>query len=124
MLKTRVYIIQVCCIVALLFGYFLSDQPDSLSVMHFDLNPSHPSVINEATKTNRNTASLQISESSPNSPGRKSNVPKYMSYEIVLPVKPSLPLFFGTEIVYHSPLSENYDYLFFRDINPPPPKAC
>jgi len=122
MLKARVYIIQVCCIIALLFGYFLSDQPDSLSVMHFD--PSHPSVINEATKTNGNTDALQISESSTNNPGRKSNVPKYISYELVLPIKHSLPVFFATEVVYHSLLSENYDYLFFKDINPPPPKAC
>jgi hypothetical protein len=27
-------------------------------------------------------------------------------------------------VVYDSPLTENYAYLFYEEINPPPPKVC
>ena len=52
MAKTRIYIfVQLIGIIVLICGYFLSDQPDSLSVMHF-LIPTRPALLlfTKATK--------------------------------------------------------------------------
>ncbi len=123
MAKTRIIIFQILGIVSLLFGYFLSDQPDSLSVMHFDPNPVCPSVFSKASHTTDNSVSFQVSSTSHNNNTRKTSVPKYMSYDIT-PVCRNAYQYHPYNTVSHDfPLPENYDYLFYEEINPPPPKG-
>ncbi len=124
MLKTQIYIVQIVGIIAILCGYFLSDQPDSLSQMHFNPNPSCPMVFSKAIGNIDNSASGQIFSSSQNNPTRKSNVPKFVSYEVVLMPKELFRFTTPDIVVYDSPLTENYAYLFYEEINPPPPKVC
>src|ERR1035437_5716318 len=119
MLKTRIYIIQIWGIILLLCGYFLSDQPDSLSVMHFDPNPACPSVITKAIKSTVNGFAFQTTVSSQNNSSRKTNVPKYISYELVLPHKSGYTFNSLTPVIYTCALPENYRYLFYEEINPP-----
>ena len=45
MRNARLYILQVLGILVLLCGYLLRDQPDRLSVMHFDLSASNVTVV-------------------------------------------------------------------------------
>ena len=123
MQKTHIYIVQVVGIILLLCGYFLSDQPDSLSVMHFNPTPDCQSVISKPHKSAENLSN-QIFTTSPNNPIRKSHVPKFISHEAFLPVTSGFIYHPYTEVVYDFPLPENYAYLFFEEINPPPPKFC
>jgi hypothetical protein len=124
MLKTRIYIIvQIMSIILLICGYFLSDQPDSLSVMHFDPNPACPSVISKAIKSNVNGLVCQTTVSSQNNSNRKTNVPKYVSYEIVLISKSGYSFHAVNPPVFSSSLPDTYSYLYYEDINPPPPKG-
>ena len=124
MLKTHIYIVQIVGIIAILCGYFLSDQPDSLSQMHFDSDRSCALVFSKATKNLGNGASDQIFSSSQNNPTRKSNVPKFISYEVIMPGKEVCRYHPLTNVVYDFPLTDEYTYLFYEEINPPPPKAC
>jgi hypothetical protein len=125
MLKSRIYIIvQVLAILLVICGYFLSDQPDSLSVMHFDPNPACPSVITKAVKSNVNGFANQTTVSSQNTSNHKTNIPRFISYEIVLP-RESAGYIFNVlpHLACASALPQNYSYLFYEEINPPPPKA-
>jgi hypothetical protein len=122
MAKTRIYIFQLLGILVLLCGYFLSDQPDSLSVMHFDPNPASPSVITKALKSTPNGGFLQTSVSSQNSSSRKTNVTKHISFEILLPHLSGYHFVPLVSVVYTCPLPENYSFQFYEEINPPPPK--
>jgi hypothetical protein len=122
MLNTRQYIIQFLGILLLLCGYFLSDQPDSLSVMHFD--PASPSVITKTTKSPDDPFTLQTAVSSQSTNGHKSKVPKYISYEIILPYRSADHFHTTATVSYVSILPETYNYLFYEEINPPPPKLC
>lgn len=124
MAKTRIYIFQFLGIIVLLCGYFLSDQPDSLSVMHFDPNPACPSVFTKAIKSTANGGLLQTSVSSQNSSSRKTNIPKHISFEIIMPHISGYHFRPVTQVVYSCPLPENYSFLFYEEINPPPPKSC
>jgi len=68
-----------------------------------------------------NSTSLSSQDKVPH----KFNIGKHLSFKIVLPQKedvsfPTLP----DDIGYNVAIPENYDYLFFREINPPPPKCC
>jgi len=122
-LHTRIYIAQLFGLLLLICGYFLSDPPDSLSVMHFDPNPACPSVITKAVKTNVNNA-LQTISSSQEGTSRKTNTPKYISFELILPQVDGYHYREACRVVYTCILPENYRYLFFEEINPPPPKDC
>ncbi len=124
MVNARLYIIQVLGILLLLCGYFLSDQPDRLSVMHFDPNPACPLVFTNASKTVSNYCSAQTISTSQNSPTRKTNVPKYISFELIMPSAGGYRFQEIKQTVYSISLPENYGYLFFEEINPPPPKSC
>ena len=123
MAKTRIIIFQILGIVSLLVGYFLSDQPDSLSVMHFDPNPACQSVFSKASDTIDKSVSFQVSSSSQNNNTRKTSVPKYMSYDIILVCKNTTQYHPYNTILHAFPLPENYSYLFYEEINPPPPKG-
>lgn len=122
--NARLYIVQVLGILVLLCGYFLSDQPDSLSIMHFDSNPACPSVFSKAVKSNTIDGSVQTLTSSQDHPSKKSNVPKHISFEIILPHTTCYTYREIVPVTYTSPLQENYNYLFYKEINPPPPKVC
>ena len=124
MVKTHIYIVQIVGILAILCGYFLSDQPDSLSQMHFNPNPSCPLVFSKAIKTTDNFSSEQVFSSSQNNPTRKTRVPKFISYEVVLLPKSTHRFVPHNNVVYDFPLAEDYAYLFYEEINPPPPKVC
>ncbi len=125
MRKTPIYIVQIMGIIAILCGYFLSDQPDSLSQMHFNPDPSCLPAFSKATRTaDNNTAAGQVFSSSQNNPTRKSSVPKFISYEVVLSCKDVYRFHPRVSIVYAFPIRENYAHLFYEEINPPPPKVC
>ena len=123
MIKPRVYILQVLCILVLVCGYLLSDQPDSLSVMHFDPNPACPSFFVKATKTADNVIDVKVSPTSQNNNPRKTSVPKFFSNEVILPCKAAGAFHPYDEVAYTFALPENYSYLFYEEINPPPPKV-
>jgi len=122
MLNARQYIVQFLGILLLLCGYFLSDQPDSLSLMHFD--PARPTVSTKTINPNDDAATLQTSLSSQNRSGHKTNVPKYISFELMLPIKSNIYFQPISLFAYSCILPENYSYLFYEEINPPPPKLC
>ncbi len=123
MRKTHIYIVQIVGILVILCGYFLSDQPDSLSQMHFNPNPSCPVVFLKATKSADNSP-VQVCTSSQNNPTRKTSVPKFISFEVVLLPKSTYRFVPINNVVYDFPLTEDYAYLFYEEINPPPPKVC
>jgi hypothetical protein len=49
---------------------------------------------------------------------------KHIGFEVTLVIKPFQYTSFLDATSFHTPLVNNdYDYLFFQEINPPPPKA-
>jgi hypothetical protein len=120
----RLYIVQILGILLLLCGYFLSDQPDSLSVMHFDPNPACPTVITKGIKSTTNEGAIQTVASSHNNTSRRTSVPKYISFELFMPHTCGYQFPVLNKAVYTIALPENYEYLYFEEINPPPPKSC
>jgi hypothetical protein len=122
MIHTRILIVQLMCILIVLCGYFLGDQPDSLSVMHFDPNPACPSVFTKAVKSTPNGASLQTSVTHQDNSNRKTNFSRHITYEVILPHESGCNFNEVCTVVYSCTLPENYTYLFFEEINPPPPK--
>jgi hypothetical protein len=123
-MHTRLFIVQLLGILMLLCGYLLSDQPDSLSVMHFDPNPACPSVFTNSVKSTANGVAMQTCISSPDNSTHKTNVTRHISYEVILPVLSGFRPEVLANISYDHALPENYAFLFFEEINPPPPKAC
>ena len=107
--------------------YFLSDQPDSLSVMHFDPNPACPSVITKAIKSTPKDGFSQTSvtySTNNNGNSHKTNIPKHISYETILPDVGGYFYYPLTLAIPAFSLPENYNYLFYEEVNPPPPKFC
>jgi hypothetical protein len=123
MLNTRLLIVQLLGSLLLLCSYFLSDEPDSLSVMHFDPNPACPSVFTKSTKSTPNAASLQTSLTQQNNNEHKTNLPKHVSFEVILPVDKGYLIREVMPVVYAYSLPDAYSYLFYVEINPPPPKS-
>jgi len=114
---------QFLAIILLICGYLLGDQPDSLSLMHINPNPDCPSVF---TKSHRSDV-LQSVHESVNTPGpssHKGQAPRFISFEIMLPPVHTYVFHQPEPVVYHSALHADYNFLFFEEINPPPPKAC
>ena len=105
----------------LVCGYFLSDQPDSLSLMYF--NPTSPESINIVHKTPGSDLYILTSSTDRNQAPGKTVVSKYFSNEVVIPGKVEILIQFTTEITCRNLFLENYQFLFFREINPPPPKC-
>jgi len=122
-LHTRLYIVQLVGILMLICGYFLSDQPDSLSVMHFDPNPACPAVISKATPSSGSSYS-QVSASSQNNTSHRTIVPTYISFELLLTNAARYHFHQLSPVKHTIALPESYNYLFFEEINPPPPKDC
>lgn len=125
MLKTRIYVIQFLGIIILLCGYLLGNQPDHKSVMHFNSDPKHQTVFTKAIKYTANGHSMQTTVTTDHHNKHKSKVSRHISFDVMLPALKSGYVFCLLNIVqYTCTLPEQYDYLFFEEINPPPPKAC
>ncbi|MCW3122963.1 MAG: hypothetical protein JWQ38_2455 [Flavipsychrobacter sp.] len=126
MAKTRIYILQFLGIILLLGGYLLGNQPDSKSVMHFNSDPTHQTVISKSTKYTVNGHRVQTTTiTTDHNTKHKSKVSRHISFDVVLPPQRCGYVFQPLNIVQYScALPQNYYYLFYEEINPPPPKAC
>ncbi len=124
MQKTHLYILQALSILLLICGYFLSDQPDSWSVMHFDLTQKN--VIAPVGDQNSSGSGVFVTTASEQSSSKRMNVIKNISYEVIIP-KPLYVLHAPYAPIgktkYIIPNNDRYYYLFYKEINPPPPKA-
>ena len=124
MQKTHLYIVQILGIIVLLCGFLLKNKPDHLSVMHFDVDPAHQMVMSKSHKSASQHKNIADKKSlSKNDCNHKTKEPKHISFDVVLEtpqfVYPTI-----VQVVKHStPLPENYVYLFYEEINPPPPRT-
>ena len=123
MSKTRIYILQALGIILLLIGYLVNDRPDHESLMHFDHTSTH--VISGVKLGGNNKAKVARVTSESKGHHHKHRSVKVYSTGIILP-KP-IPLFcFNQPLAtsHNTPFSEGYIFLYFKEINPPPPKVC
>jgi len=123
MSKSRIYILQCLGVVMLLCGYLLRDRPDRLSMMHFD-SASH-SVIKKDHRSLHDIDRHQVHiSSSHNSDKQKTNLPKHMPLEALVAVNTILLSEADQSGISHDkPLLHEYEYLFYEEINPPPPRC-
>lgn len=121
MMQTRFYFLQFAGILILLCGYLLSDQPDSWSVMHFNPNPA---VFSKAIKTDSSPLLNQKINSSESGPYHHTETPKIYSGEVVLPGQVTLCFHDSAPLSHTTVISVRYLFLFYKEINPPPPSAC
>ena len=124
MRNARIYLLQVLGIFVLVCAYFLSDQPDRLSVMHFDLSSSNVTVVGKSTRNTTGTMALQIINSSQNNNDRKTNITRLFSLELMMPAVHVVYYRVSYTVKPTMVLPESYDYLFYKEINPPPPRIC
>jgi hypothetical protein len=124
MQKPRIYILQVLGMFILLCGYLLSDRPDSESVMHFDLSATHI-ITGASLGGNKQAANFTALPESKGHRHHKQRIPKAFSFNVILP-KPIAQYCYRpvTGMAHITAYSESYIYLYAREINPPPPKAC
>ena len=122
MQKPRLILLQVMGIILLMIGYFISDRPDSESVMHFDLSSSN--IITAVKHTSVINGQSVIASSDDHTPHKQRGY-KHFSFKVILPMGSivSHPVLLA-ESDYTYPLHETYYYLFCKEINPPPPKQC
>lgn len=120
MLKARIYIVQFLGVILLLCGYLIGNQPDNLSVMHFDSNPIHPYVIKKATKSTAKHSTVQTISSHTGKHPRKSNAPKFLQLDLQLPTVSDHQYYETADVTYSGALPEHYYYQFYKEINPPP----
>lgn len=124
---SRIYVIQLLGIFLLMCGYLFSNRPDRYSAMHFNLQANHVFAAND--DDDEDDEEEQVIFVTPHHHHHhhthKYRVSKLFSFKIVQPVPPvEHPVVFPTVIQYVVPLKENYHFLFCKEINPPPPKAC
>lgn len=107
----------------LIFGYFLSDKPDGKSVMHFNLNGHH--VISAAPDDDDDVQYSEAAFSIHKGHHHKQRIIKHFSFKLTSSIPP-IEAFYLPRLTtsYIYPLAENYYFLFCKEINPPPPKAC
>ncbi len=124
MSKSRIYILQGIGVLLLLGCYLMGDRPDRLSMMQFD--STSPSVIKKHHLHIHSTEhQAHLISSSHNSDRQKTELPKHISFEpMVAPVATIQLVTFSTAVITHDePLMPEYKYLFYEEINPPPPKC-
>lgn len=122
MQKSRLYIFQILGVIMLIVGYLLSDKPDSQSVMHFNLSSNH--VISGVSLDNTPEETVLTSYEHHHH-HHKLRITKYHSYQLIMPHYAMM--YYYTPLLsinYIAPVSESYCFLFCKEINPPPPKAC
>ena len=117
----RLLYIQLLCIIMLLLGYCIGDRPDSESVMHFDLTHTHTiSAVKHGGHGGEQVVSITQEHSKSHHKVRNS---KHLSYKVIVPHQNVHYCFQPLLCVkYIFPLTENYYFLFEKEINPPPPK--
>jgi len=123
MLKINTYIYQLCGIMALLLGYMFSNTPDSLSDMYFNPNPKCQSVITKSDVSTDNKLAAPTKICSKNDSKHKSNVLKHISFEILMPQNSPFIIHPRMRVQHTCSLIKEYKYLYYTEINPPPPKV-
>jgi hypothetical protein len=126
-MKNRgVYTIQTICILLIVCWYCTNDISDSYSVMHFDL--STPTVVSSVSHCSVYSCGLghkNITETPIKKKYRRTrilNASPFVVPRITLSeARYEFPILFCK---YELPIPENYNYLFYKEINPPPPKSC
>jgi len=123
MFKANTYLYQVCGIILLLCAYLFSNTPDSLSDMHFNL--SHHTVMAASSDEACPDSMVPPTKiSSKHDAHHKWNVQKHISFYLLIPVK-AVSFHFVPELAqidHKYMLTEAYKYLYYEEINPPPPK--
>jgi len=124
--KQRLYFVQFIGMLVLMCGYFLSDQPDSVSVMHFATDSSASYVLSSHRNDIKgHNTTIATASSNENNANHKYNHTKRVSFAITLPQRLQTPVVYTYFNITHTPaLPDGYNYLFYREINPPPPKCC
>ncbi len=123
MVKIRIYFLQIIGIIMLLAGYLLSDRPDSESVMHFDLSSTH--IISGAKHGGNDK--VKLTNVNPESKGHhhKHRTVKTFSFSVILPKPIAVFCYIPILSTRHTTFfSQNYIFLYAKEINPPPPKVC
>ena len=124
-MKANIYIYQFLGILLLLGGYLFSNTPDSLSEMYFNSDPACPSVFSKGHKSPVNDFTPPTKVCSKNDPKHRSNVITHISYDVIVPEKLSFgfhPVILDFGHTYS--LIERYNYLYYIEINPPPPRMA
>jgi len=127
--KFGLYIVQFFSILLLLCSYFLDVQSDKENDMHFNEHPltSHY-TIHKSFVTPAGTPANAEKNASISSEGKttgKFNLGKHRSFESILPFSVFHPSYVSEVFVKHAAaIHPEYAYLFYKEINPPPPKLC
>lgn len=124
MFQARLYIIQFLCVLALWCGFLINNQPDSKSVMHFDHNASANTVFQKAHKHKTHGVAVVTSAQEHNKHSHKIKQPKAVSFDMVLLPNYTFVFKSFSPVVHTVRLPSGYHYLYYKEINPPPPKAC
>ncbi len=114
-------LLRLLSIVVILAAYFITDKPDRLSVMHFNLNEH--SYISSASSLGFKKEVKQIKPGESRS-HRKIQVQKQMVSKAFLTKDISWQMHYLVLDVreFAGFFRESYYFLFFKEINPPPPK--
>lgn len=125
MLKTRIYILQFLGIILLLCCYLLRDQPDRLYVMHFD--SSSKTVIKKdhsPEDIDRFATHHSVTTDHKHGHKQKTSQTRHISFELMLPAPQVTATYEPMQFISHTcMLPTSYSYLFYAEINPPPPKC-
>lgn len=128
MVKLRVYIVQFMSILLLLCMYFIDAREDKAYDMHFNTDSSSSYVIKKATShpfsKSHNVRAQAMSSTDKGT--TKNSIEKNISYRVIIPqnIAATTPFAAADVVAHTSPIPDGYDYLFYREINPPPPKSC
>lgn len=123
--KLRLYLTQLLGVIILLCSYLVKNPPDSLSVMHVAPHPNHESVIRNAQQESRVVgATTHLTDHSDTEKSHKTKITKYTSFDVMLPKMPHIPFAYVAVVRYLLPLPASYNYLYFKEVNPPPPEIC
>ena len=100
--------------------------------MNFNMNPLTSSyTISKTVKANFHVLPATTSHdentalTSSNNPGHKFNIGKHLPFKIVLPAtSKNQSTGILADVAHMHRLPNGYSYLYFTEINPPPPKVC
>lgn len=129
MAKFKLYIVQFFSIMLLLCSIFLDIQGDKEYDMHFNQHPlTNKYCIGVATLAPSSTPFNSNKTTSISTEGRttgKFNIGKFKSFESILPCIAYHPRYVEITSLKHTPaVHPVYSFLYFKEINPPPPKLC
>ena len=120
MRKSHLYIFQISCILVLFFSYYLGDIPDNLSVMH--VNSSSSKTIAPVNNNHENNNSIETNLTSKCPSSNQLIINEYVHNAEFLPSVIQHSFMFGAvSIIKIAIYRVHYNFLFFKEINPPPP---